>query len=186
MRTLLLLLTLFSTASHARNTFGVPFVVNYHKALFNGGSRTWDIKQDKNGIMYFANDEGLVTFNGGFWKLFPLPNKTVLRSIYIDNNDRIYAGGQDEIGYFEAGGNHTLNYTSLKKLIPKQYQDFADVWNTVVHDKSVFFRVSDRIFKLDNNRIAVYKPTKEWSFLGKAGNRLFAQDPGNGLLEYKN
>ncbi|RPD41542.1 triple tyrosine motif-containing protein [Chitinophaga barathri] len=186
MRTLVLLLTLFSLPARSQNTLGTPFVVNYHKALFNGGSRTWDIKQDNKGIMYFANDEGLVTFNGSFWKLFPLPNKTVLRSVYIGPNDRIYAGGQDEIGYFEAGGHNTLHYTSLKKLIPRQYQDFADVWNTIVHEKSVFFRVSDRIFKLDNNRIAVFKPAREWSFLGKAGNRLFAQDAGSGLLEYKN
>lgn len=186
MRTFILLLALCSTAAHAQNTLGTPFVVNYHKALFNGGSRTWDIRQDQKGILYFANDEGLVTFNGNYWKLFPLPNKTVLRSICIDKNDRVYAGGQDEIGYFEAGGHHTLRYTSLKKLIPRQYQDFADVWNTVVHEKAVFFRVSDRIFKLDNQRIAVYKPAGEWSFLGKAGERLFAQDAGTGLLEYKN
>ncbi|MGN7721782.1 triple tyrosine motif-containing protein [Chitinophaga sp. 22620] len=186
MRTLVLLLLLFSTATRAQNTLGIPFVVNYHKALFNGGSRTWDIEQDNKGIMYFANDEGLVTFNGSFWKLFPLPNKTVLRSIHIDANARVYAGGQDEIGYFEAGSNNSLRYTSLKKLIPGQYQDFADVWNTVVHEKAVFFRVTDRIFKLENNRIVVYKPAREWIFLGKAGNRLFAQDAANGLLEYKN
>lgn len=186
MRTLILLLSLLSAAAQAQNTLGTPFVVNYHKALFNGGSRTWDIKQDNKGIMYFANDEGLVTFNGSFWKLFPLPNKTVLRSIYIDSNERVYAGGQDEIGYFEAGSNNTLRYTSLKNLIPRQYQDFADVWNTTVFEKAVFFRVTDRIFKLENNRIAVYKPTREWIFLGRAGNRLFAQDAVNGLLEYRN
>lgn len=177
---------LFCPPARAQNTLGIPFVVNYHKALFNGGSRTWDIKQDSKGIMYFANDEGLVTFNGSFWKLFALPNKTVLRSIYIDQNDRIYAGGQDEIGYFEPGSNNTLHYTSVKKLIPRQYRNFADVWNTVLYEKAVFFRISDRIFKLDNNRIAVYTPAKEWAFLGKAGKRLFAQDAGSGLLEYRN
>lgn len=170
----------------AQNTPGIPLVVNYHKALYHGGSRTWDINQDSNGMMYFANDEGLVTFNGSFWKLFPLPNKTVLRSMAIDSANRIYAGGQDEIGYFETGGNHTLRYTSLKKLLPPQYREFADVWNTVIFGKSVFFRITDRIFKLNHERIEVYLPTREWYFLGKAGNRLFAQDRDNGLLEFRN
>lgn len=189
MKKQLLVFTLLLYANsfvQAQNTLGIPLVVNYHKALYHGGSRTWQIGQDSNGIMYFANDEGLVTFNSCFWKVFQLPNKTVLRSIDIDKNDRVYAGGQDEIGYFEAGDNNMLRYTSLKKLLPRKYQEFADVWNTVIFGKAVFFRVYDRIFKLENDRIEVYTPTREWYFMGKAGERLFAQDRNNGMLEYRN
>ena len=51
------------------------------------------------GRMYFANNEGLITYDGSYWKLYPQPNETILSSIALDNN-RIYAGGQDEIGYY--------------------------------------------------------------------------------------
>jgi len=44
--------------------------------------------------MYFANNEGLLSFDGTYWKGYPLPNKTILRSIAIDKNNRIYAGGK--------------------------------------------------------------------------------------------
>lgn len=181
-----ILLTFSSVQVSAQNTLGIPQIINYNKSLYKGGSRTWDIRQDSRGIMYFANDEGLVTFNGGFWKLYPLPNKTILRSLYIDKNDRVYVGGQDEIGYFEQGANNVLRYTSVKNLIPPQYRNFSDIWNTVALGESVFFRASDRIFKLANNRIEVFLPTGgEWVFLGEAGGRLLAMDQYTGLLEYK-
>ncbi|MRG45085.1 transcriptional regulator [Chitinophaga sp. SYP-B3965] len=181
-----ILLTFSSIPVSAQNTLGLPLIINYNKALYKGGLRTWDIKQDSRGIMYFANDEGLVTFNGGFWKLYPLPNKTILRSIYIDKHDRVYVGGQDEIGYFEPGANNVLQYTSVKNMIPAQYRNFSDIWNTVALGESIFFRASDRIFKLANNRIEVFLPSKgEWLFLGEAGGRLLAMDQQTGLLEYK-
>lgn len=178
---------LCSVQAVAQNTLGIPLTTNYHKSLYKGGLRTWDIKQDSRGMMYFANDAGLITFSGGFWKQYTLPNKTILRSIYIDKNDRVYVGGQDEIGYFEPGANNVLRYTSVKNRIPAQYQDFSDIWNTVALGEAIFFRASDRIFKLANNRIEVFLPGggKEWTFMGEAGGRLLAMDERTGLLEYK-
>ena len=168
-----------------QNTLGIPLVFNYSKAIFQGGSRTWDIKQDSRGILYFANNEGLITFDGGYWKLYPLPNGTIARSLYIDGNDRIYVGGQGEFGYFEA--SHTsLHYTSLTELIPEKHRKFADVWNTAKQGSSVFFRTNDRIFELTNGRITVHNATTTWQFLGHSEGRLFAQDRENGLLEFRN
>jgi len=71
MRYLYILYTLvFSTITtilQAQNPLGSPLVTNYNKVLYGGGSRTWDIKQDSRGIMYFGNNEGLLSFNGKYW-----------------------------------------------------------------------------------------------------------------------
>ncbi|SEL72541.1 triple tyrosine motif-containing protein [Parapedobacter koreensis] len=169
-----------------QNTLGIPLVFNYSKAVFQGGSRTWDIKQDSRGILYFANNDGLITFNGHYWSTYPLPNTTILRSLEIDENDRIYVGGQGEFGYFEGSPRTTLHYTSLNDLVPQNHRNFADVWNTATFGQSVFFRATDRIFQLTDGRIAVHTPAAEWLFLGRAGKRLFAQDKNRGLLEFRN
>lgn len=169
-----------------QNSLGIPPVFNYNKSVFQGGSRTWDIKQDSRGIMYFANNEGLITFNGRYWKPYPLPNSTILRSIFIDENDRIYVGGQGEFGYFEGGVHTKLSYTSLSGRVPQAYQKFADIWNTAATGRSVFFRATDRIFEWTNGGITVHTPVSEWLFLGEAAGRLFAQDKNRGLLEFRN
>ena len=74
---LLLLIVLPTIILQAQNTIGLPVIINYSKLDFHGGSQTWDIKQDKNGLMYFANNEGLVSFDGTYWKIYPLPNRTI-------------------------------------------------------------------------------------------------------------
>ena len=67
--------------------------------------------------MYFANYEGLLSFDGNYWKTYPLPNKTVVRSIAMGKDNRIYAGGQGDFGYFSPDHNGRLAFTSLKPLI---------------------------------------------------------------------
>src|ERR1700749_915101 len=91
------LLALTAVGAQGQNTIGLPLIVNYSKTDFHGGAQTWDIKQDSRGLLYFANNEGLICYDGTYWKVYPLPNRTILRSIAIDKNDRIYAGGQGEI-----------------------------------------------------------------------------------------
>ncbi len=66
-----------------QNTTGISTIINYPKSDYHAGSQNWDIKQDKNGIMYFANNDGLLSFDGNFWRVSPLPNKTIVRSLAI-------------------------------------------------------------------------------------------------------
>jgi hypothetical protein len=179
----ILLLTLL--VGRGQNTIGLPLIVNYNKADFHGGAQTWDIGQDKNGYMYFANNEGLLSFDGMYWKVYPLPNRTIMRSLAIENQ-RIYAGGQGEIGLFEPDGTGFLRYTSLVDLLPADSRKFADVWDIQVLGGAVFFRTTDRIFELRNNSFRVYSPQREWQFMAVGGQELFAQDRGNGLLHYRN
>ena len=170
----------------AQNTIGLPKILNYQTTDFHGGNQTWDIRQDKKGIMYFANNEGLITFDGTHWVLYPVPNKTIARSLYIDKDNKIFVGAQDEFGYYLPDNNGNLQYSSLKNLIPETEKQFADIWDIEPYEESVFFRATDRIFELKNNTIKVYKSASEWRFIKEVGGKLIAQDKNLGLLQFKN
>src|SRR5688572_17234895 len=96
----------------AQNTIALPEIINYSKQVYNAGTQNWKITQDKQGIIYVANDEGLLSFDGSFWKKYTLPNGGGIRSLAIGNDGRIYIGGQGEIGYFQPGKQGRLQYTS--------------------------------------------------------------------------
>jgi len=179
------LFNIYAYSSIGQNTIGLPQIINYSKADFRAGTQTWDIKQDSRGMMYFANNDGLVTFDGSYWKLYPIPNKTILRSLAIDQ-DRVFVGAQNELGYFSPGANGLLMYTSLKSLLPKPQNEFADIWDIEIFGESVFFRATDRIFEWRNNSMQVYPSSSEWRFLKKTGSRLYAQDKTIGLMEFRN
>ena len=183
---LFVFLVLLEKTVISQNTIGLPLVINYTKSDYGGGTQTWDINQDKNGIMYFANNEGLITYDGKYWKIYHLPNRTMMRSLTLDKNGRVYVGGQGEMGYFEKDSRGFLQYVSLVKRIPDAQKIFADVWDIEILNESVFFRATDRIFEFNNNSIRVFNPLEEWQFLQQIDNRIFAQDKKAGLLEFKN
>lgn len=58
------------------------------------------ISQDQNQYLYFANNEGLLTFDGSKWDLYPSPNETIIRSVKVIGQ-RIYTGCYMEFGYWE-------------------------------------------------------------------------------------
>ncbi|MFC0181703.1 regulatory protein, luxR family [Pseudarcicella hirudinis] len=180
---------IFSISAHilyAQNTIGLPEITNFSKKNYVAGTQNWGILQDKNGIMYFANNEGLLTFDGVFWKTYPLPNKSKVRSMAFGNDHKIYVGAEDEFGYFSPDKNGNLTYFSLKKLIHDKDSAFSDVWNICEYNGGLFFRASNKIFQYKDHSIAVYKPVSHWRFLGKSHDLLIAQDFDKGILQYHN
>ncbi|RZK76407.1 MAG: transcriptional regulator, partial [Pedobacter sp.] len=150
-----------------------------------GGTHNWDIQQDRNGILYFANNEGLLSFDGTYWKIYPLPNKTIVRSLRIAGDHKIYVGGQNEFGYFSPGANGELRFFSLKSKIPLRYRSFTDIWEIVSVNHTVYFRSEESIFQYSNGSIKVFPSASSWVFMGAANNQLIVQDKENRLLGFK-
>ena len=77
---------LLSSIAFCQNAIGIPHIRNFSNRDYNAGTQNWDIRQDKTGIMYFANNDGLLTYDGTNWKTFPLPKRTNVRSLEIDGD----------------------------------------------------------------------------------------------------
>lgn len=181
----LLIMIAAGPLAKAQNTIGLPEIINFGKDAYRAGTQTWDIHQDHNGILYFANNSGLLTYNGHYWHLYPMPNETIVRSVQVDPGGRVYVGAQDEIGYFFPGTNGELTYTSLKSLIPASYRQFADIWDISIVGNRVFFRAEDKIFLYKDNTVEVFKAPSEWRFMGNVGDQVYAQDKAKGLLHFR-
>lgn len=177
---------LFPVQVFCQNTIGFPDIINYPKQTYKAGLQNWDIKQDKFGKMYFANNEGLLCFDGKYWNNYPLPNKTNVRSVEIGDNNKIYVGGQDELGYFSPSDNGKLLYHSLTELIPAKDRTFGDVWDIITYKGNSYFRTSTKIFKFTIQGVAVYNAPTEWDYLGDCNGKLYAHDFDKGLMKFEN
>lgn len=186
MRKVLLYFIFCFTILHlkAQTQIASPQIINYNSEEYNGGVQNWDVAQDNNGIVYFGNNDGLISFNGSFWNVYRLPNYTVIRSVEIDKKNRIFVGGQDEIGYFFPDKNGVLKYHSLVHLIPEKDRKFADIWHLVINNEEVFFQSTNVIIHYKDGVVKTYKPEMEWEFIGSANNQLFAHSRSNGLMIY--
>lgn len=175
----------FSLLSRSQNTIGIPDIINYPRDVYNAGTQNRGIVQARNGVLYFANYQGLLAFDGNYWRNYPLSNKTIVRSIAIGKDNRVYVGGQGDFGYFSPDSTGRLVYTSLKNLLSEKNSAFSDVWNIVPFGNDVFFQSREKIFQLNNRTITVYPAASLWMFLGESNRQLIAQDQKNGLLEFR-
>jgi hypothetical protein len=163
------------------SNIGIPFIGEYPKKQYQAGTQTWDIVQNEAGVVFFANNSGMLQFDGKKWRCFPLPNKTIVRSLAIDPSGFIYAGGQNEMGFFKPDEVGNWTFTSLKGLIGPEYNNFEDVWNIIVHDSGVFFLTNKYLFHYHNETITAYQSQSRFVFLGLLGDQLILQDTGLGL-----
>ena len=135
--------------------------------------------------MYFANNEGVLSFDGNYWELYPLPNKTIVWSVEMVNN-QLFVGGQDEMGFLSPDKSGQLSFHSLKSYLDESDQKFADIWNIVNVGDDIFFRSISRLFKWNKGKMKVYQPNSTWFFLGKFQSKVIAHDEARGIMIYKN
>ena len=115
-------------SSAAQDIPFIPPVYNYTTDHYNAGNQNWAIAQGSNGVIYFGNDNGMLSYDGVNWELHHLPNNLSVKSIYIDSNnnyERIYVGSFEEFGYFESNETNQLIYHSLRSSI-EEYQFHND------------------------------------------------------------
>lgn len=179
---------LVSLEFRGQETIGLAEISNYLHEETGAGAQNWEIIQDKRGYLYFANNSGLLVYTNKEWKLFPLPNKTVVRAIGIAG-DRIYCGGQDAMGFFSPDLYGQLIYHDLTPLLPKQDRNFGDVWKIIILDGDIYFRTSTRIFRYKPDpapSVIIYHSPEgyRWSFMGLSGKRIYAQNGKESLVYF--
>ena len=131
-----------------------PYINNYKKSTYGGGTENWDIAASEDGQVYIANNEGLLVFSAGRWSLFRLPGHTVVRSVELDTiTGRVYVGGQDEFGYFLRMATGELKYFSLRDKLSSDQKSLEDIWEIQVMKGQVYFRSVNKIFVFNGTSI---------------------------------
>lgn len=162
---------------------GVPFVQNFSKAEYNGGTQSWDFAQDGDGILYVANNEGLLEFDGVNWALHPVANKTIVRSIAADGKGRLYVGAQGEIGFFAPDARGRLAYTSFQSRLSRLKRKAEDFWDALLADDgALFFRSGNQIIRIKEDGMQAWYPEGSFLYLQRTGSRIIAQDSRRGIV----
>ncbi|CAM3643567.1 triple tyrosine motif-containing protein [Mucilaginibacter galii] len=163
-------------------SLGVPYIQNYPKSTYGSGNQNWSVTQDKNGIMYYGNAEGLLVYDGRYWQQYTMPHRQIVRSVAADNNGRIYTGSFGEFGYW-AYQNNKLKFTSLTSLIPAKYALTDEIWKIYIDGNRVIFQSFSTIYIYQNGKITAVRSGSSYLFLHKCGKRFFAEVLNTGLYE---
>jgi ligand-binding sensor domain-containing protein/DNA-binding CsgD family transcriptional regulator len=182
---LLLLLIIASDAISEIKNIGTPFIRNFSKHDYRAGTQNWAISQDKKGYMYFANNDGLLVFDGVQWQLYEMPNSSMVRSIYIDDDGVVYVGAYNDFGKMVAMPNGKMVFKSLKDEINPEYRNFDDVWNILPYKGKIVFQSYNAayIYEKDHSFTVIKAPSRFPNSFSVSG-RLFFCDKEHGLYEF--
>ena len=169
------------------NAQELPPILRYMPSTYEAGNQNWMISQDKNNFLYFANNDGLLEYNGANWTLYPSPNETIMRSVKVIDNV-IFTGCYMEFGYWERKKDGRLTYHSLSQSVKKKILDDEQFWNIFQYDQWVVFQSLDQIFIYDTKSKA-FKIVTAKSNISKAfktNNAIYFQTVNEGLFEIEN
>jgi serine phosphatase RsbU (regulator of sigma subunit)/ligand-binding sensor domain-containing protein len=154
---ILLVCILFLSSNLAQSQeLGLPFIQNFTLTDYNAGSQNWDITQDDNGIVYVANNDGVLQYDGISWRLIQTSNQSTVRSLAY-HNGRVYVGAEGEIGYLEPTPNGDLQYRTLLDKLDSEYHDFNIAWKVLVADGEIYFRTSKYLIRWNGTKMKVWK-----------------------------
>lgn len=175
---------LFSLTFGQVKDIGIPEIRNFGKQQYRAGSQNWQIERNSLNFMYFANNNGLLEFDGSHWELYGLPNPSIIRSIKIDKNDRIYIGQQNEFGYMEPDEKGRLSYHSLSSELPDKQKNFEEVWRIHITNFGVVFQSYTHLFIYNENKLTQIPLQHHIRFSYYINGRLWIQDETDGLCEF--
>ena len=165
---------------------GIPPTWNFPNKVYHAGTQNWDAAQDIRGVMYFANNVGLLQYDGNNWSCLPVTNHTIVRSVAIADDNRIYVGAQSEFGYYFPDSDGFLRYHSLVSLLPEAMRHFEDVWDICFWKGDVFFRTNQMVFQYSGDKVKVHQPASEFTAMYLTGNGILLQANFTSLLIFKN
>ncbi len=166
---------------------GLYPTTNYNTKTYHAAPQNWAFIQDRRGVLYIANNQGILEYDGVSWRLIKVKNETNVRSLTIDKNGKIYVGANGEFGFLEPDSRGSMRYVSLLANLNKKDRDFSDVWNTLSTNDGIYFQTENKIFRWDEKNIKVWNAEKSFHRIFYVNAHLFVrQREFGGLMEISN
>jgi len=163
--------------------FGLPGVQNFSRNDYHGGIQSWSFGETENGLLYFANNSGLLEYDGAHWLIYSSIG-AINRSVLTDGN-RVYVGAFNEFGYYDENNNGNLEYHSLTKLIKGRIGDFDEIWRIHKTSFGVVFQSFKAMFIYKDEKLDIVFPRSNFHFSYYVNGVLWVYDEEQGLMQYR-
>lgn len=179
----IILFCCFSFLLHAQEQ--LPFVENFTKSDYGGDNQNWNVAQGNDNAMYFANNHYFLRYNGVQWEKYTLPNKTIIRSIFIDG-DRIYCGSYKEFGFWKRiKGKMQYFSLSKNKNLFEGNSDNEEIWKVFKYDGKIYFQSFNELFIYNYHQTEKLRFPSQISYCYLIDNQIYVASVRNGVSVMK-
>ncbi|MFN8207392.1 MAG: SpoIIE family protein phosphatase [Bacteroidales bacterium] len=175
----------FSTAQKASEKGYFLSIRNYTPRDYKALPQNWSIAEDRRGIIYCANAEGILEYDGTNWRKI-LMNGNTVKAVASDSSGRIFAGGDDDFGMLVQDVSGKYAFQSFIPLLPKSNDQSFSVHQIVADVSSVFFLSDFCIYRYSDHRIITIEGKYDLQSIFHASGKIFVNIAGVGLHLLKN
>lgn len=179
-------LLLFTANTDAENyrEIGLPVVEVFGSQTHQGSNQNWFILQGNDGYIYNGTGWGINQWDGESWRIYSSPQRTLIRSISLWNDNRLYTGSMNDIGYYEADKLGRLVFTSLVEDWSFEQKQFGETWYTAANNDGVVFVTNKLILLWNGKTLEVVSENEDGNFrIFSLANSFIFKSPNNNNLQ---
>ena len=126
----------------------LPPIQSFMMDDYNASGQNWMISQSSNGDILFANNDGLLVYNGNKWNSYSSTSNTIVRSVN-SINDIVYTGENSDFGFWIKQKNGSYIYTSIPNKYEFELFEDEEFWNILEFKNWIVFQSLDRFIFFD-------------------------------------
>ncbi|SKC85415.1 sensor histidine kinase [Ohtaekwangia koreensis] len=148
------------------------FIRRYVADEYKAGM-TYGMTQGEYGVLYVANGDGVLRYDGHEWQTIILPNHESPVGLSVDSVGRIYVSVPGDFGYMQKNDSGSYKYQSLVPLLPLKYQHVSTVNNIVQVGEYILFLSEDHLYVYTNGKIKVMDLSLGYPGIIKIHNHVY-------------
>ncbi len=164
---------------------GRPVLRHYTPGEHFRGLDSQRVTQDATGLIYFANNVDLLTYDGARWGFLGLPTDSAgVRQFTRTDDGTIYMAGAGVLGFLRGAGK-TAEFVSLAGELPPQARNVDEFQCAVAVGQTVYFSDEEKIAIWRDGRFTVIPypaaPHSHGPRLHRVGAIVYVTALGRGL-----
>ncbi len=159
---------------------GYPVLRHYRAIDYGQSPVNHDVVVAENGLVYVANQDGILEFDGVAWRKLPLPDGHIPKRLSLTSADRLLVAADNGVGVLEADDTYSARYRSLSAgSSGTENQDEAG--HFVSTEETTYVVSSYGIVAHRSDSLVAMTPPAPVQHAFTQGNRLFLVLWGSGL-----
>ena len=162
---------------------GLPFAHEHFAPQdYEQYPQNWAVTQDHRGLIYVANNDGILEYDGASWRLISTLTNTFVRALETDSTGTVWAGMNGDFGYLAPDSVGTMEYRSLHEELPAEDRDFDDVWNIHATSAGTYFQAEEYLFRWDGESMEKWTSAAGFHTSFAVDDELYVREFERGLL----
>ena len=142
----------------------MPLTKHYSALEYGKSPRNWEVTKSGDGLLYVANSDGILEYDGSQWRFIPAPGNTV-RTVQANDAGEVFVGTINNFGFLQKNRWGTREYVSLSDSLKEEDQP-QTVWNSACIGDMTYFQTRDKIYVYHNTTLKhiVKSDYYRWSY----------------------